>query len=236
MKRIVHPELLDTLPANDPRAQRSRQDLRRLNHWMHHHAIMADELHRTLNRRLPEQLTELGSGDGNFLLQVANRIKAKRDSGRSPSPLVKATLLDLKTSVTTTILADLHILGWQAETIMVDVFDWLPVAADSEVIIANLFLHHFEGGPLIELLRLISQRAKLFICLEPRRARWPLFCSQLVGAIGCNEVTRHDAPTSVRAGFSGQELSALWPAPHDWRLTEHPIGPFSHLFVAQKTS
>ena len=64
---------------------------------------------------------------------------------------------------------------------------------------------------LAELLRLISQRAKLFIALEPRRARWPLFCSRLLWAIGCNDVTRHDAVVSVRAGFNGKEISALWP-------------------------
>ncbi|HEX3890808.1 MAG TPA: FAD-dependent monooxygenase, partial [Verrucomicrobiae bacterium] len=50
----------------------------------------------------------------------------------------------------------------------------------------------------------------------------------------CNNVTRHDAIVSVRAGFSGEELSALWPDKKNWRLTERHSGLFSHLFVAQK--
>ena len=41
MKRIVQPELLDSLPPGDPRAMRSRRDLRRVNAWMRNHAIMA---------------------------------------------------------------------------------------------------------------------------------------------------------------------------------------------------
>jgi len=38
----------------------------------------------------------------------------------------------------------------------------------------------------------------------------------------------------VRAGFSGGEISTLWPDKQNWRLTEQRAGAFSHLFVAQK--
>jgi len=62
-----------------------------------------------------------------------------------------------------------------------------------------------------------------------------LFCSRLLWAIGCNDVTRHDAVASVCAGFSGRELSALWPDKQNWRLTEQRTGAFSHLFIARET-
>ena len=80
-----------------------------------------------------------------------------------------------------------------------------------EIVVANLFLHHFDDASLAGLFRVIAGRTRLFIAIEPRRALWPLFCSRLLWAIGCNRVTRHDAVVSVRAGFSGEELSALWP-------------------------
>jgi hypothetical protein len=41
---------------------------------------------------------------------------------------------------------------------------------------------------------------------------------------------------SVRAGFSGNELSALWPADGGWQLTERRAGHFSHLFIARRTA
>ena len=41
MKRLVQPELLDSLPPDDPRARGSRRDLRRVNWWMGHHVILA---------------------------------------------------------------------------------------------------------------------------------------------------------------------------------------------------
>ena len=80
VKRIVQPELLDTLPPDDPRAVRSRRDLRRVNGWMRNHAIMADALKNALNGRAPGQITELGAGDGNFLLRVAQKIRVGQAS------------------------------------------------------------------------------------------------------------------------------------------------------------
>jgi hypothetical protein len=227
VKRIVQPELLDTLPGGDPRAIRSRQDLHRVNGWMRQHNLMADALKNALNGHAPGHLTELGAGDGKFLLRVAQKI--------SPDwPNVTATLLDLQKNVSAETLAAFAALGWRAEIVVADVFDRPQIPSD--VVIANLFLHHFVEARLTELLRLISQHAQLFIALEPRRAAWPLFCSRLLWAIGCNEVTRHDAVVSVRAGFSGAELSTLWPDKQNWRLTEQRTGAFSHLFVAQKIS
>ncbi|HUZ07649.1 MAG TPA: methyltransferase domain-containing protein [Candidatus Paceibacterota bacterium] len=229
MKRIVQSELLDTLPPDDPRAVHSRRDLRRVNGWMRNHVIMADALQSALNRHAPGQITELGAGDGNFLFRVAQRL--------SPAwPNVTATLIDLQKNVPEETLVAFAALGWRAEAVVADVFHWPQTTSANEVVIANLFLHHFETASLAKLLHLISQRADLFIALEPRRSSWSVFCSRLLWIIGCNDVTRHDAAISVRAGFSGQELSLLWPDKQNWRLTEHPAGAFSHLFIAQKIS
>lgn len=229
MKRIVQPEFLDTLPAGDPRAIRSRLDLRRVNGWMGQHAMMAAPLQKALKHQPPGHIIELGAGDGNFLLRVAQKISPRW-------PAVKVALTDLQENVSAETLAAFAALGWPAEAVVADVFDWLQTFDAGEIVIANLFLHHFEDARLAELFRLISPRAKLFIAAEPRRAPWPLLCSRLLWAIGCNDVTRHDAVVSVRAGFSGEELSALWPDRQHWRLTEHRAGAFSHLFIAQKIS
>lgn len=227
MKRIVQPELLDTLPVGDPRAIRSRQDLRRVNGWMRQHAHMADALKKALNGYAPGHVTELGAGDGTFLLRVARTIFPRW-------PKVSATLLDRQRNVTPETLVDFAVLGWRAEVVVADVFDQPQISND--ILLANLFLHHFTEDRLTELLHLISQHTKIFIALEPRRAAWTLFCSRLLWVIGCNDVTRHDAVVSVRAGFSGTELSALWPDKQNWQLTEQRTGAFSHLFIARKIS
>ena len=227
MKRIVESELLDTLPPDDPRAIRSRRDLRSVNAWMRNHVIMAGALKNHLNGLAPEQITELGAGDGDFLLQVAKQISPRWTS-------VNAALLDRQNIVPTQTLAAFASLGWRAETVVEDVFNWPQTPA--QIVIANLFLHHFEDVRLAELLRAISERAKLFIAVEPHRFRYAHPCGQLLWLIGCNAVTRHDAAVSVRAGFIRQELSALWPERQNWQLTERRAGLFSHLFIARRIS
>jgi len=227
MNRLVQPELLDELPPGDPRARWSRRDLRRVNAWMRNHAIMAKALQTAVNGQVPKQITDLGAGDGYFLARVAKKISPRW-------PGVNVTLLDNQKIMGLQTLASFTPLGWHAEAVAADVFDWLPAAAGLDVVVANLFLHHFEDAQLVELFRVIANRARLFVAIEPRRAPWPLFCCRLLWAIGCNAVTRHDATVSVRAGFSGRELSELWPVANDWQLTERRTGFFSHLFVAQR--
>jgi hypothetical protein len=73
------------------------------------------------------------------------------------------------------------------------------------------------------------------VACEPRRSRFTLAASGLIGLIGCNAVTRHDGIVSVRAGFIDHEISERWPSSGAWRLEEGPVGPFSHFFVAART-
>lgn len=231
MRRVVQAEILDRLPPGDPRAVHSRRDLQRVNRWMRHHALMAAALQRAVKHPAPH-LTDLGAGDGNFLLRVAQKL--------SPAwPEVQATLIDLQPNVSSETLAALAALGWRAEVVVTDIFRWPPtVGANGAngVVMANLFLHHFADASLAELLQLVSERANLFIALEPNRSGWPWFCSRLLWFIGCNHVTRHDATISVRAGFSGGELSRVWPDQQNWNLREERAGSFSHLFIAQKVT
>ncbi len=227
MKRQVEPELLDELPVDDPQAVGSRRDLCRVNAWMRNPNLMAGALRNHLNGSKPKQITELGAGDGNLLLQVAQKTSVRW-------PDVSVTLLDQQSIVTPQTLDSFNSLGWRAESVTADVFDWLPAGRPAEIVIANLFLHHFNDVSLAGLFREIAGRARLFIGIEPRRAPLPWLGSRLLWAIGCNRVTRHDAMVSVRAGFLGGELSALWPDQPDWKLTEQPAGVFSHLFIARK--
>ncbi len=100
--------------------------------------------------------------------------------------------------------------------------------------IANLFLHHFREIELAGLMRAAARSARVFIALEPRRSTWSLIFTRGLWAIGCNQVTRHDAWASVRAGFTGRDLSRLWPADQQWALQEQPVGAFGHLFIARR--
>jgi hypothetical protein len=227
MKRIVQPEILDTLPPDAPRAIRSRQDLHRINFMMRNHVIMARALKANWPGSAPARLTELGAGDGFFFRRLVRQLAPRW-------PNVSATLLDLQKNVSPATLADFVALGWRPETLVTDVFDWPPATGSGGIVVANLFLHHFEDARLAELLRLISQRAELFVAVEPRRGVAGQFLARWLWAFGCNDVTRHDAAVSVRAGFCDNELGALWPDKKNWELSEHRTGLCSHIFIARK--
>jgi hypothetical protein len=221
--RLVQAEILDALPEQDPRAQRSRRDLVRVNGWMGQARIMARLLRRYGGR--PASIMEIGCGDGRFMLRVARRVAPVW-------PGVQLRLVDRQRLVTPATVAGFAALGWSAEPVMADVFDALEDSGRVDIISANLFLHHFDAAALRTLLAAIAAKAGFVAACEPRRSRFAWLGSHLLFAIGCNDVTRHDAVTSVQAGFAGGELSALWPADTGWRLHEAGAGLFTHGFSA----
>lgn len=232
MNRIVQPELLDVLPPDDPKAIRSRDDLRRLNVAMGHARLLSDALEPALSAPKALRLVELGAGDGICLLRVAQRLGM-----RNPAAAVDATLVDLQDLLTPETEREFSRLNWRVRSAKADVFQFLQRGdVDADVMFANLFLHHFTDVQLKELLQHVSRRTRFFLAMETRRARFPLMAGWLVGLIGCNSVTRHDAVVSVEGGFTGTELSRLWPRGLGWNLSEEPAGLFSHRFVAQRNS
>lgn len=229
-QRVVEPELLDALAEHDPRARRSRRDLQKLNRIMASRRIVLQALASTKLGDGPQEIIELGAGDGTFMLRLAHALGARRRG----SHVTLLDRLDLVDAATKTAMRDT---GWHVDTHHSDVMDWAAQVAPhtSHLILANLFLHHFEETSLRALLHAIAQRTDCFVACEPRRGSGPLLASRLVGLIGCNDVTRADAVASVRAGFRGSELSSLWPVDYGrWHLRESAAGAFSHCFVAER--
>jgi SAM-dependent methyltransferase len=221
MARRLEAEWLDVLPASDPRAARSRRDLARVNALMGNARIVAN----ALRAAAPRRIADLGAGDGRFALRV---LRAVGGGG-------EIVLVDREASVSDSTLHGFRALGWEPRVARADVFDWLEHGERTmlDAIFANLFLHHFEREPLARMLSAIARRASTFVACEPRRSAVALAGSRLLGFIGCNDVTRHDAVVSVRAGFRGEELAATWPRDARWRIEERARGPFSHAFVAR---
>lgn len=227
LERCLEPEWLDELPGDDPRAVRSRRDLRLMNRLMGHAGIIGNALRDVVMCGTP-RIAELGAGDGTLLLRVTGRAKKRWAGGAD------IVLVDRQPVVSAETGERYRNVGCRVAIDGADVFEWLERdGAVYDAIVANLFLHHFEGERLATLLQLAAARTNAFVACEPRRARLPLVGSHMLGVIGCNDVTRHDAVLSVRAGFTGRELSEAWPR-GSWKLEERKAGFFSHLFVATR--
>ena len=201
MPRRLETELLDILPADDPAALRSRRDLRRVNQLMFSSSLMARRIKAFFPPEAPpRRLLDVGAGDGTLALTLARKLSRHW-------PGVNVTLLDRQNLISESTRLAFAEMGWEASSAIADVFTGLGSGHRYDIVISNLFLHHFESDDLTRLLSHIADVAPFFIALEPRRARFPLVMSELLWAIGCNHVTRHDAVASVRAGFSGSEIT-----------------------------
>jgi hypothetical protein len=246
MPRVVVPETLDGLAETDPAAMRSRRDLQRIHRLMGTRRILTRALKHLIAPvgapdGQPLRILELGAGDGQLMLGVARALE------RSGYPAVDLTLLDRQDLVSSETIGAYAEMGWYATSQVVDVLDWAtgrgPVRRDRQsrpfwdVIVCNLFLHHFEGSALLSLLDAIEARSAGVMVCEPRRSRLALAGAHLVGLIGANAVTRKDAVLSVHAGFRSSEIFQLWEGrTANWMLKEYSGGLFSHCFCAKRNN
>jgi hypothetical protein len=237
LPRRVQAEQLDGLAANDPVAARSRRDLQRVHRVMGTRARLVRMFRQLAPRKAltPLRVLELGAGDGSLLLGVAQELDDEWSA-------VELTLLDRVALVEGRTVAEYAHHGWTARSRVADVLDWArevdrsPPGARTrwDLIVANLFLHHFEDRELALVLRAIAASTDELIACEPRRGWRALAGSHLVAVLGANAVTRTDAVLSVHAGFRAHELTSLWPGTAEWTLEEAASGALSHCFRATR--
>ncbi len=192
-ERVVCPEILDGLPADDPAARRSRRDLRRINAMMGNFRWVE----RQAGRLAPGgALVEIGAGEGILSARLAAKFPGKN-----------ITAVDLAPGP-----AGLAGVEWRRG----DLFKILPeVRAD--VVFGVMIVHHFSDAQLADLGRVLLQFQTVCFC-EPLRAALPQVWGGLMWAF-VGSVTRHDLPVSVRAGFRPGELAWLLGL-EKWRIEE----------------
>jgi hypothetical protein len=183
--RIVEPEILDHLPHDDPAARRSRLDLRRINFLMGNELWILRALELSPDASA-SMICEIGAGDGELAAKIRrgfpNSHIAACDLAPRPAGLDPA-------------------IDWRCG----DIFQQAPPPGG--VLVANLFLHHFEGGHLRRLGK-ICEGFDVLIFNEPDRSRIAAFLGTLLHPF-VNHVTRHDMQVSIRAGFRSGEMTGL---------------------------
>ncbi|WP_395741943.1 hypothetical protein [Prosthecobacter sp.] len=205
-KRTIETDLLDILPHDDPAALRAREEMLQINGIMGNHRWVERMVRR--HREEGWRVTELGAGDGALCLRLleagccaAEDLHAFDLAPRPKHWPVRA--------------------HWARGNVLEQA---LP---DTEIVIANLFLHHFTQEQLGVLGARLSPVTRLIVAVEPAR-RW---IYSVLGRLFCevaelNHVQRHDMQTSIRAGFRGRELQGALGLGREWEVSasEHPLG------------
>ncbi len=198
-QRVVTPELIDQLPADDPRAIRSRRDLLFVNRIMGSHRWLArvlGQLHRP-----GMSWVELGAGDGMLGRMVHRQEDGPSLEGMDLFPRPQNWPRDW-TWLQGDLFAKLkdHPERWNAAT-------------------GNLILHHFEDAELERLGQALS-RFQVLAFSEPARYWLHRVEGYAISPLFLHPVTRHDLHASVRAGFRGEELADLLGLDRrDWKIS-----------------
>ncbi len=194
-KRAVQPELLDGMAGDDPYAVRSRSDLVMINFLMGNLRWIRRAVACALaDGDLP--VWEIGAGDGGLVMQLAEDGAAVTGVDLQPRP---------------------EEIGESASWRESDVFDVLKEGI-SGVVVANLFLHHFQDRELAEMGRMLDE-VEVICVSEPWRSRLGLLEGYFLYPF-VNSVTRHDMMISIRAGFRRGELPGLLGLGDEWELRE----------------
>ncbi|MCC6391060.1 MAG: methyltransferase domain-containing protein [Bryobacterales bacterium] len=187
--RTIQAEFLDT--AGDEEAEGNLEDLRRINRRLGGYLIF---------RRLMRQWYT--PADAFTILDVG---AASGDMGRAlRETFPRAAIVSLDQNAR-------NLRGASPPKLLADAFHLPFGRASFDVVFSSLFLHHFEDDAVVELLRgmdAAARKAVVAVDLE----RHPLakaFLPATRWLFGWHEITLHDGPVSVAAGFRRAELALL---------------------------
>lgn len=217
-RRSQDPELLDgDVPAAEMR--RSLADLRFVNRRLGNSSRLIHTVLALLDGRPAPRLLDVGCGSGDLLARVS----------RLSPPRLLAVGVDIKQR-------HLELAPPTVRAVVSDVRQ-LPFPEGSfDVVMASLFLHHFDSAELAGILTaLYAVARRALVISDLRRSRVPyLFGRVAFPLLFKSKVSVNDGLVSIRRGFHASELAAAF---HEAGI---PVRiernwPYRLLAVAQKS-
>lgn len=193
-QRATEPELLDAdVPASE--AALSLRDLRWVNRWLGGRRSLLHAVGPLLDGAPRPRLLDVGCGSGDMPAAVL----------QACGPRLLAVGVDLKHS---------HLLQAPAtiQRVVGDVRQ-LPFPPQSfDVVTASLFLHHFDGDEVAQVLRRLYALARRGLVVNDlHRARLPyLFARAVFPWVFASRLSVNDGLLSIRRAFTPHELRAAF--------------------------
>jgi SAM-dependent methyltransferase len=188
-KRLILPELLDSLPPDQARA--SLADLVRINRRWGGHSTLRRLLQETVPDGQTFSVLDVGAASGDMGACT-----------RQWYPAATITALDYVPS---------HLGSSPEQRVAGDAFRLPFRPASFDYVFCSLFLHHFRDEQVVELLKAfggIARKAVLVIDLERNPIPY-YFIAWSRPLLGWDPITVHDGAISVEAAFRREELEDL---------------------------
>ncbi|MGH9467896.1 MAG: methyltransferase domain-containing protein [Terriglobales bacterium] len=202
MRQRLAQELLDEDGGTPEEIARSLDELG----WIHRH-LGGLSSWRQLLQSLPaaESVLDVGAGRGEVAAYVGASLGARR-----------IVALDRRTS---------H-MGASGSRVAGDALR-LPFADRSfEVVMCNLFLHHFHGAAAGQVLGEMARVARRAVVINDLERHWAAYAAIWLLRPRFSRITRYDGPRSVRQAYTAEEMEQLAGARRHTlvRLTHYRLG------------
>jgi SAM-dependent methyltransferase len=193
-RRATDPEMLDE-GVPDDEALRSLADIRFVNRWLGNRGHLVSIVRPYLEASPQPRLLDVGCGSADIPAHLLRKLRR---------PMV-AVGVDIKL---------LHLAAGPREVrrVLADVRA-LPFPPRSfDVVLASLFLHHFDGPEVAAVLRgLFALTRRALVINDLRRARVPyVFARATFPLLLRSRVSRNDGLLSIRRAFTPHELEAAF--------------------------
>lgn len=201
MRRVPSQEWLDDDLGTPEEIRQSFDDLWRINRWLGGASGCLRLLERFFARTGPHpvRILDVGSGDARLVTQLQRELARRKLSAEFVA--LDRRLNHLKNG---------NHFSPGLSRVVGDALDF-PFRQESfDVVMCNLFLHHFSGEEARELIQCLAEVASQAVLINDlERHPLPYFFIRFALPFARSRVTRHDGPASVRQAYTREELGAL---------------------------
>lgn len=208
-QRSCQKELLDDALLQGEELHENLKEINRVNKWLGGNSVTFSALRKVIedSRNKLERshfiLADLGCGDGYMLRTIS-------DWKRGAHYQLQLQGCDIN-------LAAIE----QAKINSIDyphiVYEKLDVFSEEftrkrfDIVMMNLFAHHLTDEQLIILMKQLKNQTRVALIINDLHRHWvPYFAIKyLTRLLPCSHLIKHDAPLSVRRGFTKKELRAM---------------------------
>ncbi|HEY0593152.1 MAG TPA: methyltransferase domain-containing protein [Thermoanaerobaculia bacterium] len=192
-RRRTIDEHLDDPAADRASVARSLRDLRGINRWLGGTLAYRD-LVRHLTRRRDAAILDIGTGTSDLLESVPAGTKIGADLKLDHLTYGAASS---RNRAIRRVVADALALPFRDESV--------------DVVTSSHFFHHFSDEENLAILRESLRVSRIGVAVSDTRRHWlPLLFTAAVAATPLwGEITRHDAPASVRQGYTLAEAERI---------------------------